>query len=113
MKAVNILSHRNYEYKEPPPAEGEELTQPDMTLSILEIYERSSRGMEVQGYTPVYYGNKHKELIGFENLSKIEQIDFSRKYKKYASDEVARLKQEADLKQAEALANVNNSPENN
>lgn len=81
---------------------GKSITQPDMTISIAKVLERSRLGMAIQGYEPIYYGTKNPELIGFENLSKLEQIEFAREFKKAADDQMQQAKTEA-LERAKAL----------
>lgn len=84
---------------------GKSITQPDMALGIATILERSRRGMEIQGYNPIYYGNKNIELTGFENLSEIEKIEFVRRFKKAAEDQVIEFKKIQDeARKAEAIA---------
>jgi hypothetical protein len=113
MIAIKLISQETYVPKEPVPYEGESLTQPEMTLGIMEIYNRSMRGMEINGFTPIYYGKKHKELVGFENLSKLEKIEFAKKFKKYASDEVQKLKNEADKNNLKVQNETQTNNENN
>lgn len=67
---------------------GQSKTQPDMTLSIQTLMQRSAAGMELQGFEPIFYGKSNPELIGFENLDKIEKIEFARNYKRYADDQL-------------------------
>lgn len=91
--------------------EGKSITQPDMALGIAEILRKSQIGMEVKGFNPVFYSGKNKALVGFENMSKIDQIEFARKFKAYAADQVKALKDKAnqdakDKKDAEFKAAV-------
>lgn len=67
---------------------GQRLTQPDMALHISDILQRSRLGMELQGFEPIYLGKEHKELVNFENLNKLEKIEFARKFKKATQDQI-------------------------
>lgn len=92
LKFVGLATHRDAARQpEPPEHSGISITQPDMTLGIATLLERSKRGMEIQGLDPVFLERKFDDLVGFENLSKIEKIEFTRKYKKYAEDQVKQM----------------------
>jgi len=73
------------------PNGGESLTQPDMALPMSKLMERSKLGMQLQGFEPIFYGDKHKELVNFEMMTKQEKLDFVRKFKKTAQDQVETL----------------------
>lgn len=63
------------------------LTQPNLSQSIGQIVNRIQSGQSVpQTEMPIYLGDTFKEMIGFENLTKLEQIDFAREYRKKAQD---------------------------
>lgn len=100
IKAVSLWTHYNAPKKiRVKQNGGKSITQPDMVLSIQQVLERSLRGMEVRGYEPIFYGNKNKELVNFENLSQLEKIDFARQFKKAASDAVSELEETYKAKQ--------------
>lgn len=94
-------------------------TQPDLALSIGQIVNKLQSGQTIpQTEMPVYLGDAFQEMVGFENLTKLEQIDFAREFRNKAQkamDEeenrvkVARQKdteikaEEAAIKAAEAI----------
>ena len=100
--------------KEPLKHRGKSLTQPDMALSVQEIMRRSAAGMPLAAIQPVYLGDNFKEFINFENLSTIEKLEFSRKYKATAENAYQTLKNQTEQKlreqakaESEALNNIN------
>lgn len=88
------------------------VTQPNLGQTVAQVIERLQRGQSVSQSMPLYFGEKLPELIGFENMSKLEQIEFARKFRDFAKDNYVKESQEAEqafnAKQAElnALANA-------
>lgn len=64
------------------------MTQPNLAMSIGKIVNRLQSGQSVpNSEMPIYLGDTLPEIIGFENLTKLEQIDFARAYRAKAQKE--------------------------
>lgn len=57
-------------------------TQPNLSYNVAEIVKRLQAGQSVPNTEmPIYIDERLPELVGFERMSKLEQIDFARKFK--------------------------------
>lgn len=57
-------------------------TQPNLSYDIGQIVKRLQSGQSVPTTEmPIFLDQRLPELVGFENMSKLEQIDFARKFK--------------------------------
>jgi len=70
-----------FSHSHPPPPQGEtfekpSLTVPNQALSVEEILKRYVRGQDVQTFQPTY--NDSEDLVGYENLSRIEAAEFAK-----------------------------------
>ena len=84
--------------------ENYSLTQPNLAMSIGKIVNRLQSGQSIpQTEMPVYLGDQLPEMIGFENLTKLEQIDFAREFRQKAQstfDAAEKSVKENNAKQA-------------
>lgn len=93
--------------KPPKKHEGKVYTQPDMTLSTAKLLERSRLGMELQGFQPVYLGEKRTDFIGFERMTKQEKLDFAKKYSILAKEQLAELEAAKEIERKNKIAEQN------
>lgn len=61
--------------------------QPNLSYNIGQIVKRLQAGQSVPTTEmPIFLDQKLPQLVGFENMSKLEQIDFARKFKQNSID---------------------------
>lgn len=91
--------------------DGKSITQPNLAQTVGQIIDKIQRGQQVPQSMPLYFGDKLPELIGFENMSKLEQIEYAREFKEHAKRQYHEAEQEAiqknidSAKQASQAAN--------
>lgn len=62
-------------------------TQPNLSYNIGQIVKRLQAGQSVPNTEmPIFLDQKLPQLVGFENMTKLEQIDFARKFKQNSID---------------------------
>jgi len=81
---------------------GKSITQPNLSQTVGEIIDKIQRGQQVPQSMPLFFGDKLPELIGFENLSKLEQIEYAREFKDHAKRLYLEAEDEANSKNLEA-----------
>lgn len=89
------------------PEENYSNTQPNLSHSIGQIVNRLQAGQSVpQTEMPIYLGDDLQQLIGFENLTKLEQIDLAREWREQAQKQYDTTEKEAREKNAEINAQI-------
>lgn len=73
----------------------EGITQPNLGMTIAEVVRKVQQGQTVPQSMPMYFGDKLQQLVGFENLTKVEQISFAREFKKQVTEAYIEAENEA------------------
>jgi len=74
---------------------GRSITQPNLGQTVGQIIDKIQRGQTIPQSMPLFFGDKLPELIGFENMSKLEQIEYAREFREHAKKQYEDAEAEA------------------
>lgn len=78
------------------------ITQEGLATDLRTVIKRIQSGQSVQSNgMPVYLDDKFQEIVGFENLSLLDKMDFVKQYNKRANADAVASKDKYELEIAE------------
>lgn len=97
-----VQKHKRYRTIKVANLSAEGITQPNLGMTIAEVVRKVQQGQTVPQSMPLYFGDKLQQLVGFENLTKVEQISFAREFKKQVTEAYIEAEKEAKKLNIEA-----------